>query len=417
MLVSYDHMAAWSPTLEGFRTIFRRPALPLAEVIWRWSFGAAACLLLGLGFVEYLDTLPVSNTDLLLLRTRHPLLISQAFTHILHGSALRFALASVVLFSALSVLWIFLAALGRGATLASLLGYIGERARTIQRETDGANAPSAINLADSDHQASRWSMRSLAGLHFLRAALGLAAGAGLIGAVVVAGFASSKTDPHPGTVFFLAALIMFLVWMLWSTVSWFLSIASIFVVRQGEDTFGALSASVDLCREHFGPLMAVGSWFGVTHLVLFVLATSVVSFPLAFARAVPLGIVFGAVLLLTFAYFAIVDALYIGRLAGYVAILEAPPATPGPVPPPPAEPARDLRPAAIGAESTSVRVDQNETILSDNSTLVDANFLQSALPPQFGSARVDADERILSDATADSQPAAASPDDAETPDD
>ena len=58
-------MAAWSPTLEGFRTVFRRPSLPLAEVMWRWSFGAAACVLLGFGFLEYLDTLPVSNIDLL----------------------------------------------------------------------------------------------------------------------------------------------------------------------------------------------------------------------------------------------------------------------------------------------------------------------------------------------------------------
>ena len=68
-------MAAWSPTIEGFRSIFRRPALPLAEVAWRWSFGAAAFVLVGLGLLEYLNTLPVSPTDLLMLRTGHPVLV------------------------------------------------------------------------------------------------------------------------------------------------------------------------------------------------------------------------------------------------------------------------------------------------------------------------------------------------------
>jgi hypothetical protein len=407
-------MAAWSPTLEGFRAVFRRPALPLAEITWRWSFAAAACVLLGLGFLEYVDTLPLSNTDLLLLRTRHPLLISQAFTHILHGSALRFALACVVLFSALAILWVFLAALGRGATLAPLVDYIRERARNHQRETAGAQAPATISAADSQ-VSSRWRVRSLVGLHFLRAGLALAACAGLIGAVILAGFASSKAHPHPGTVFFLAVLIMFLVWLLWSSVSWFLSIASIFVVRQGEDTFGSLSAVVDLCRERFGPVMAVGTWFGVGHLVLFVVAASVVSFPLAFAQAVPLRIVLSAVLLLTLAYFAIVDTLYIGRLAGYVAILEGPPRDPAPTasPLPPIEPVRNPTGSVTSAAPTSARVDQDETILGDRSTLLDAKPAQAPLLLQSGAVPVDQDELILGDRTADTHQPATSPDDPE----
>jgi hypothetical protein len=407
-------MAAWSPTLEGFRTVFRRPSLSLAEVMWRWSFGAAACILLGVGFIEYLDTLPVSDADVLLLRTRHPLLISHALTHILHGSALRFALACVLLFSALAILWIFLAALGRGATLAPLLDYIRERARSCQKETANAQALSTISPADSHSVSSPWRVRSLAGLHFLRAGLALAACAGSIGAVILAGFASSTADPHPGTAFFLASLIVLLVWMLWSSVSWFLSIASIFVVRQGEDTFGALSAAVDLCRERFGSVMAVGTWFGVTHLVLFVVATSVVSFPLAFAQAVPLGIVFSTVLLLTLAYFAIVDALYIGRLAGYVAILETPPAPPTLAASPlrPVEPVRDPSGSAIRPAPVSARVDQGETILSDTSTLLDAQPSQSLLFPS-GPAPEDQDEMILSNTAADSQRDAPSRDDTE----
>ena len=78
-----------SPTLEGFRTILRSPSFGLAEIAWRWSFGAAAGMLLVFSFFEYLDTLPVSNSDLVLLRTRQPILISRAVLDIFRGSSFR----------------------------------------------------------------------------------------------------------------------------------------------------------------------------------------------------------------------------------------------------------------------------------------------------------------------------------------
>src|SRR5215467_10642978 len=121
-------MSVWSPTTEGFRTMFRKPSLSIGEIAWRWSFGAAACVLLGLTFLSYLDSLPVDRTDMLLLRTRHPVLVAQAFSHIFHGSVMRVVFASIVLFSALALLWILLASLGRGATLVPLLDYIRDRA-------------------------------------------------------------------------------------------------------------------------------------------------------------------------------------------------------------------------------------------------------------------------------------------------
>ena len=361
-LISYLRMATWSPTLEGFRTVFRRPALSLAEVIWRWSFGLAACILCSLALLEYLNTLPVSNFDLLLLRTAHPLLVAQAFSHILQGSALRLAYTCVILFSALTVLWIALAAFGRGATLSPLLQYIRQRARSFLPESIAEAV--ALNAAAPALSSFRSHMRSLIGLHFLRAALALAACAAFIGAVIVTGFASPKNHPHPGMVFLLSSILTLLVWILWSSVSWFLSTASIFVVREDDDTFGALSAAADLFREHFGPILAVSSWFAGAHLVLLVVAASAVSFPLAFVRVVPPGLVLCAVLIFTLAYFAAVDALNIGRLAAYVAILEAPPVSktsPSPLLGTPSGPQAPMSPVQL----ESACVDQDETILSD----------------------------------------------------
>ena len=356
-------MAAWSPTLEGFRSVFRQPALPLAEVVWRWSFGAAASILLGLGFIEYLDTLPVSNTDLLLLRTRQPWLISQAFSHILHGSGFRFVLAGVLLFSTLAALWILIASIGRAATLDALLKHIRARAQASQGST--RTIADAIKDGEANEGPAPWRLRSLAGLHFLRAALALAACAGGMGGIILAGFVSSNTHPHPGIVFLLALTIVLLVWLAWSSVSWLLSLASIFVVGQNKDTFAAIASAVALCRDRLGTLIAVGSWFGVAHLVLFIAATSVVMFPLSLVKVLPAGFVLIVVLFLTLAYFAVVDTLYIGRLAGYVAILEAPPVPlmlPVPLAEvPPAGPQFSVR----SFQPVAAMVDQDETILSD----------------------------------------------------
>src|SRR5882762_6725794 len=396
-------MAVWSPTIEGFHSVSRKPVVPVAEVAWRWSFGAAAWVLLGLGVLEYLDTLPVSSTDLLMLRTGHPLLVSNALSHIVRGTGFRLVLASVFLFSALAILWILLASIGRAATLDALIGDIRKRARVSLDETRDIASDVPSMAGEAEDAPPPWRLRSLAGLHFFRAALALAACAGGLGAVILAGFASSKTDPHPGIVFFLALTLLLLVWMAWSWVSWLLSLASIFVVRQGQDTFGALSSSVGLCRDRMGAVTAVGAWFGLAHLVLFVVATSVVTFPMAFAQVLPGTYLLTAVVLLTLAYFAIVDTLYIGRAAGYVAILEVPPTPPGlPVPQAEVPPDRSQL-SAISLQPAPAMVDQEEPILSDTAALLQANTQDSAFLAQPSTATMDQEERILGDLSSESE--------------
>ena len=115
-----------SPTLEGFRAIFRRPSFGLAEIAWRWSFGVAAALLLAFSFFTFLDTLPVGKSDLLLLRSRQPFLIFRAMAHIVRGSAFRAVGAAIVLALTLGAAWIVLASFGRAATVNALIAYFRE---------------------------------------------------------------------------------------------------------------------------------------------------------------------------------------------------------------------------------------------------------------------------------------------------
>jgi hypothetical protein len=150
--------------------------------------------------------------------------------------------------------------------------------------------------------------------------------------------------------------------------------------------------------------MAVGAWFGVAHFVLFMVATSVVTFPLAFMQVLPVGFVLLAVLLLTLAYFAIVDTLHIGRLAGYVAILEAPPAPVGAVLAPPPEisapaTATSTQYSTLSIQPETAMVDQDERILSDRlqPKSNEARLANSIFRTHLEAAKIDQNELTLGD--------------------
>jgi len=299
-------MKRGSPTLEGFATLFRLPSLGMAEIAWRWSFGLAVTALLAFSFREYLSTLPVTAADLFMLQTRHPALVLQAIARILQGSAPRVVTALIVLTLALTLAWIVLASLGRAATLKTLFEFFCK--------SDGS-------------RSTVWRLTSLMGLNFLRAAALLAAVVGSVGAVLVAGAASSKTDPSPESALLIFWMLMMFVGLAWLMLNWFLSLAAIFVVGDGRTTFGALSSAADLCRDRPGAVIAAATWFGVAHTTAFVVASSVAAFPLGFAQVLPGGVVLGGVILVTLIYFAIADLLYVGRLAAYVFLIESPEST------------------------------------------------------------------------------------------
>jgi hypothetical protein len=291
-----------SPTLEGFQTMFRLPALGLAEIAWRWSFGVAAAATLAFTFREYLATLPVTAGEMLLLRTRQPALIAQALARILQGSAPRAAAASMVLILALTLAWIVLASVGRALTLKTLLEYFRGPANLQTSSTQG--------------------LASLLVLNFLRAATMLAAAVGIMGAMLVARAASSPEDPSPGKVLLVFWMLTMLIGLAYPLLNWYLSLAAIFVVRDKASAFGALVKATDLCGMRPGALAAAGTWFGIAHTIAFFVASSAVAVPLGFAGVLPAGMVFGGVLLIALLYFAAVDFLYIGRLATYVYLLE-----------------------------------------------------------------------------------------------
>jgi hypothetical protein len=348
---------AISPTAEGFRAAFRRPSLTLGEIAWRWTAGATAAALFLFGLFQYFNTLPVTNGELLLLRTRHPYLVGEAIAHILRGSRNRVVMAALLAVLMLVVLWIVAASVGRMATVRGLLEY-------FRREGGGIVSAGRIpdrGARDGASNVSKSAFAALLRLNFLRAAVTLAAAFGFVGAAILAGFVSPDANPRPALAFVLFLPIAALICLAWWTLNWVLSLAGMFAVRGDEDAVGAIDAAVGFCRDRTGPVFAVTIWTGLAHVVALVAATTVVSMPLGFAAVVPWRLVVAVMMVATVIYFAVADWLYMARLAGYACIAEIPetvlsatPATPF-VSGPPVQ-----APPVLDAA-----IDRDELILSD----------------------------------------------------
>jgi hypothetical protein len=295
-------MSSFSPTTEGFRLIFRRPEIPLAEIAWRWSFAVAAWLLGIVFLLEYMGSLPVDAVDRLLLASQQPSLAARAIHRIFHGSAFRFTEAGIPLLVGLAIAWIALASLGRAATLAALLEEFG-----IERRSGGRSGGGTV--------------RSLFALNSLRAAVTLAAVVAAAGCALLASslWASTHASIADSTRLWFGAL--FLVWLVWTFLNWLLSVAAIFAATDQEGSLNAIASTARFCREHTGEVLAAGIWFGLPHLGACIAAFLAGVTALSTVGTWRMGPALVLELLIVLGYCGVADFLYTGRLAAYVAIV------------------------------------------------------------------------------------------------
>lgn len=282
-----------TPIRDGFRLVVRQPSLVLAEITWRWCFGATFWMLLVLSFSEYLRSLPVSNLDWLMWRSGIPPLMSHALGNTIHGSGYKLLRAAAVLLPSFAIAWIFTAALGRAATLRSLIPCGAARFRT------------------------------LLGISFLRAALTLA---GVLSVITMFALASSayvprlpNALPHPGRATVVVIFLGALVWYLWSVGNWLLGLAPV-KAAAGCDTLNSVSASVREVSGRLRRYVAIGAAFTGLHVLVFVAATWAAFMVLGTAGLLPSKLVLAGLVAVTLAYCALADFLYIARLASYVSL-------------------------------------------------------------------------------------------------
>lgn len=328
-------MRSPSPTAEGFRLIFRRPVIPLAEIAWRWSFATTFWFLSASFLVEYADSLPANRVDQLLLGTRQPELVLRALHRVLHGSALRFTAASIVLAIALLVVWIVLASVGRAATL-----------RAMMESTE--ITPSS--------RASGGMISSLLALNFLRATSALAAILAATGAIFIASGLWASTHMSASGAARLWLFMLLLIWTAWAMLNWILSASSLFVVVDRVSAFTAISSTADWYRDRLGSVVAAGTWFGLTHGGAFLIACSASLTVLGMAQILGSGRTLFLEVLIIALYCAVADLLYIGRLTAYLAIIRRGDSIDL------VDPQASLR---ISPSIERTAIDQSELILSD----------------------------------------------------
>ena len=344
---------AISPTAEGFRAAFRRPSLTFGEILWRWTVGGTATALFVFSLVQYLNTLNVTDNEVLFLRSRQPFLVARALAHILRGSLGRGVMALLLAALMIGLLWIIAASVGRMATVRAMLEYFRLK---INHDLVAAGISNDRN-GDIASNVSTDAFFSLTRLNFLRAVVALSAIVGFAGAWILAGFASPRSNPQPGLAFSLFLPLAGVICYVWWALNWLLSLAQMFAVRDGEDAVGAISSAVSFCRERWAAIVAVSTWTGLAHLAVFLGATTVISVPLGLAAVLPWRLVALGVVLVTLAYLAIADWLYMARLAGYVCIAETPEALLRALPPMPAVPP--------SGPPVQTAIDRDELILSD----------------------------------------------------
>lgn len=292
-----------SPTAEGFRALVSAPGAYAAELAWRWIFGVAAIVIALWSLNRFLNAVVVSPADEVALSTGFPVLVMSAVGNIVgQMPAVGFRLASVLL-PGLSLLWVVAATAGRMASIQRLLEFFGERY--------GISASSSPTLR----------FASIVMLHFIRVAIGVAAVAGYLGALIIAAqVARAGEEPSVGRFLLVFLPLEFVVVMIASWLNWVVSLAPIFAVRDGRDWLGSLGDAVLLSRKRAASFSRIGIWLG---LLRFVIAAS---FGLAGLIAIGvLSSVSGRAVLIAIAliyatYSIFANGLLTARLAAYVAI-------------------------------------------------------------------------------------------------
>jgi hypothetical protein len=298
-VVSASGMSSPSPTAEGFRLIFCRPAIPFAEIAWRWSFVAAMWFLGAMFLVQYADSLTVTRLERLMLGTNQPVLVLRAIHRIFQGSAFRFTKAAVLVAIALTIAWIVLASLGRAVTV---------RALTDEFRIAGPHGPGR-------------SFSSLIFLNFLRAAVTLAAAASCLGAVLLASSIWASTHVSVADAARLCFAVLFFACLAWAILNWFLTTASVFAVIDQRGSLSAITSAVRFCQERTSRVLATGTWFGLAHLGALMAAFGAGLTALTALGALRAGPVLFLEFVIAVLYFAAADFLYAGRLAAYVSII------------------------------------------------------------------------------------------------
>jgi hypothetical protein len=283
-----------NPITQGLHAVARDPAIFLGEILWRWSFALLASLLVvgvGLMLLGPLHVGPIWDAAW---RSRDPQKMSQVVLGIVLILGVKVIMtAAIVVPLAIALLWSILSALGRFVTVWRLRAGL-----TSLR------------------------FRSILALQLFRAFVGWFSFALLFAATFGEALIASR-GPKPDLLLYYLMMLpsVILISAFWLTLNWYLSLAAIFG-REGQSFRGAFRQARHTVRLQRPDFAGTGFVFILFRTVALLIATAICGLTSGMAGSSPQGY-FVLLMIVSLAYFAVADFLYMARMAAYLALAAA----------------------------------------------------------------------------------------------
>jgi hypothetical protein len=282
-----------NPITQGLLAVMRDPAIFLVEILWRWSFALLACLLVIAVGVMLLGPLHISHAWDTAWRSRDPQRMAQLVFMILLLLGTKAIIAAIAVPIAIAFLWSLLSALGRFVTVKRLrVGFTCLR------------------------------FRSILALQFLRGFVSWFSLVLLLAATFGEALIASR-GPKPDLVLYYLMMLpsVILISAFWLTLNWYFSLAAIFG-REGQSFRGAFHQARQTVRLQRSDFAGTGFVFMLFRVVALLIAMTICGLTSGMAGSSPQGY-FVLLMIVSLAYFAVADFLYMARMAAYLALAAA----------------------------------------------------------------------------------------------
>src|SRR5689334_42150 len=282
-----------NPITQGLRSVAHDSVIFLVEILWRWSFGLLACLLVFAVGLMLLGPLPIGDSWTTAWSSRDPRRIGGMIFITLSLLGNKTVIAAIAVPILIALLWTILSALGRNITVKRLRAGV-----TSLR------------------------FRSILALQLLRAFFTWFCAVLMIAAIVgEALIAIRGSKPDLFLYYLMVVPSVLLISSLWLVINWYLSMAVLFG-REGQSFRGAFRQARQTVRLQRSDFAGTGFVFLLFRIVVLLVAVAICGLTSKMAGSAP-QTYFTLVMIVSLAYFVVSDFLYMSRMAAYLALAAA----------------------------------------------------------------------------------------------
>jgi hypothetical protein len=282
-----------NPITQGLRAVARDPAIFLVEILWRWSFALLACLLVISVGLMLLSPLHVGHRWDMAVRTRDPQRMAQLLVTMLLILGMKAVVAALAIPVAIAFLWSIFSALGRFVAI-----------RRLRVGLTSLRFPSILALQF---------LRGFASWFCFVLFFGATFGEALI----------ASRGPKPDLLLYYLMVMpsVVVISAFWLTVNWYLSLAAFFG-REGQGFRGALREARQTIRQQRSDFVGTGLVFLLFRTIILLVAVAICGLASGMEGTAPQSY-FVLLVVVSLAYCAIADFLYMARMAAYLALAAA----------------------------------------------------------------------------------------------